>query len=74
VIAVMPLVATLFLKDGGPKYLGDARANRGVAAIDKAAGAISEAVAKLQKTDYESFSNYLATGRFHPIARRTVLL
>ena len=49
VIAVMPLVATLFLKDGGPKYLGDARANRGVAAIDKAAGAISEAVAKWQK-------------------------
>jgi hypothetical protein len=49
VIAVMPLVAALFLKEGGPKYLGDARANRGVAAIDKAAGAISVAVAKWQK-------------------------
>lgn len=49
VIAVIPLVTALFLKEGGPKYLEDGRARRGVEILDSAAGAISAAVAKWRK-------------------------
>ena len=49
VIVVMPLLAALFLKEGGPKYLGEGGASRGVATLDNAAAAISTAVAKWPK-------------------------
>ena len=50
VIAVMPMLAALFLKEGGSKYLADGRARNGVALLDNAAAAISAAVAKWPKT------------------------
>jgi len=49
VLAVMPMLAALFLKDGGPKYLADGRARSSVALLDRAAAAISAAVAKWPK-------------------------
>lgn len=41
VIVVMPLLAALFLKEAGPKYLGGGRASLGVATLDRAAAAMS---------------------------------
>ncbi|WP_141700564.1 hypothetical protein [Methyloceanibacter superfactus] len=49
VLAVMPMLAALFLKEGGSKYLADGRARNGVALLDNAAATISAAVAKWPK-------------------------
>ena len=46
VIAVMPMLIELCLKDSGPKYLADGRARGGVRLLDNAAAAIGSLVAK----------------------------
>ncbi len=46
VIAVMPMLIELCLKDSGPKYLADGRARVGARLLDNAAATISSLVAK----------------------------
>ena len=49
VIVIVPVMAALFLKEGGPKYIGDGHVNGGVRALDRAAAAISTLVGKWPK-------------------------